>query len=215
MFYVKTGRCNFTFIQVEHRFLLWWGSEIKNKTWLWFENVTLWIKTPVFVSVCCRTARHECHLLDTQLSSVRSEVPDFFFSSSLCLMLLILLRKLCKNQTPPTWVLTPPVRLGLLLLLLPSEQLRPQRKCVYKWKTPLCDKATLDLLKSTPKCTRALSGRKTGAPFIPLGCGGEAAEGDEHPVYFKCVKCGEERQAGTTRCCLSTSSRPRSASPLQ
>lgn len=188
----------FTFVQVEHCV---------------YPLVRVWIKRPVF----CRCFLQNCPIRVSFIGYLAAKFSQKWSSwlfpfSSLCLMLLILLRKLCRNQTPPTWGLTPPVRLGLPL---PSEQLRPQRKCVYKWETPLCDKATLDLLKSTPKCTRALSGRKTGAPFIPLGCGGEAAEGDEHPVYFKCVKCGEERQAGTTRCCLSTSSRPRSASPLQ
>ncbi|KAI9526080.1 hypothetical protein NQZ68_002628 [Dissostichus eleginoides] len=36
---------------------------------------------------------------------------------------------------------------------------------------------------------------KTRAPFIPLG-GGCGARGEEHPVYFKCVKCGEEEERG-------------------
>lgn len=36
----------------------------------------------------------------------------------------------------------------------------------------------------------------TSVEFRPPGCGCVCHRGDKHPVYFKCVKCGAERQQG-------------------
>lgn len=103
------------------------------------------------------------------------------------------------------------MRLGLPA---PSQRLRLQRNRRVEAKlqshTGFIKKRKK---KSTPKCAGALSGRTPQQPLRPLGCGGgEAAEERGGLNVWNVVRTGDgDHQVF----CLSTSGRPRSASPFQ